>query len=82
MAIARPIYPSASEEYDPRQWNQLIELLRLRDMATPTVPFKTGYAMTNVTKDRVLDANSTTTAELADVLGTLIEDLKDAGYLG
>jgi hypothetical protein len=41
-----------------------------------------GYQMTNVTKDRVLDADSTSTAELADLLGTLIEDLIDAGVLG
>lgn len=30
----------------------------------------------NVTTDRAFDANSTTTDELADVLGTLIADLK------
>lgn len=32
----------------------------------------------NLTTVKTLDANSTTTAELADVLGTLIEALKDA----
>lgn len=32
-------------------------------------------AQTNVTEDRAFDANATTTAELADVLGTLISDL-------
>jgi hypothetical protein len=82
MSTARPIYPRASEEYEARRWNQLIELLRLRDQSMPVAPAKTGYAMTNVTPTRALDADSTTTAELADVLGTLIEDLKDAGYLG
>jgi hypothetical protein len=39
------------------------------------------YTMTNVTTDRTLDANSTSTAELADVLGTLITDLKERGIV-
>jgi len=37
--------------------------------------------MTNVTVTRVLDADSTSTAELADVIGTMIDDLKVAGIL-
>lgn len=41
----------------------------------------TGYTLTNVTTDRVLDADSTTTAELADVVGTLIQDLQTKGDL-
>jgi len=36
---------------------------------------------TNVTTDRTFDANSTSTAELADVLGTLIADLITKGVL-
>jgi len=47
--------------------------------APPAQP--TGYAPTNVSTDRVFDANATTTEELADVLGTLIEDLKLYGIL-
>lgn len=39
------------------------------------------YTTTNVSTDRSYDADSTTTAELADVLGTLIADLKTAGIL-
>lgn len=33
------------------------------------------FAISNVTEDRTYDANSTTLAEVADVLGTLIADL-------
>jgi hypothetical protein len=40
------------------------------------------YTITNVTTDRAYDANSTTVAELADVLGTLIADFQAAGILG
>jgi hypothetical protein len=39
------------------------------------------YAASNVTPDRTYNANSTTTDELADVLGTLISDLRVAGIV-
>ena len=41
-----------------------------------------AYAPSNVTMDRAYDANSTTTDELADVLGTLIADLQSLGLIG
>jgi hypothetical protein len=40
------------------------------------------YTPTNVVTDRSYDANSTSVAELADVLGTLIADFQAAGILG
>ena len=43
------------------------------DVAPPT------YTPTNVTTDRTYDANSTTVAELADVVGTIIADLQANG---
>jgi len=49
--------------------------------ATP-VTQSTGWNPTNVTTDKVFDADSTSTAELADVLGTLINQLKTYGILG
>jgi hypothetical protein len=42
----------------------------------------TGWAVTNVTSDKVFDANATTVNELADVVGTLINDLIAKGILG
>lgn len=43
----------------------------------------TGYTtFGNLATDRTLDADSTTLAEVADVLGTLIEDLKATGIIG
>lgn len=39
------------------------------------------WTVTNSVTDRSYDANATTTDELADVLGTLITDLKTAGVL-
>ena len=35
-----------------------------------------GYTATNVTDTRSFDADTVTLAELADVVGTLIEDMK------
>lgn len=49
--------------------------------STPVVR-QTGYtAFANLSTDRTLDADSTTLAEVADVLGTLIEDLKTLGII-
>jgi hypothetical protein len=49
--------------------------------ATPVVQ-NTGWTTSNVSSDKVLDANSTTIDELADVVGTLIDTLKTYGILG
>lgn len=49
--------------------------------ATPVVQ-PAAYTPTNVTPDRAFDADLTTTAELADVLGTLIADLQALGLIG
>lgn len=45
-------------------------------------PSSLRYAVTNVTTDRTYNANSTTTDELADVLGTVIAALQTEGILG
>lgn len=49
--------------------------------ATPVVR-PAAYTTTNVTTDRDYDANATTLDEVADVLGTLIADLKSIGLIG
>jgi hypothetical protein len=38
-----------------------------------------NFTVTNLTEDRDFDADSTTLAEVADVLGTLLQDMKDRG---
>ena len=52
-----------------------VELWRSFEVAMGT------YTATNVSTDRAYDANATTTAELADVLGTLIADLRLQGIV-
>jgi hypothetical protein len=49
--------------------------------ATTPVVRTAAYTPTNVTPDRSYNADSTSTAELADVLGTVIADLQSYGLL-
>lgn len=49
---------------------------------TTPVAQSATYTASNVSADRSYDANSTTVDELADVLGTLIADLKLTGIIG
>lgn len=49
--------------------------------ATPIVR-PAAYSPTNVTTDRAFDADTVLVAELADVVGTLIADLKALGLVG
>ena len=47
-----------------------------------TPPSRGGtYSVTNLVTDRAYDADATSTAELADVLGTLIADLRAQGIV-
>lgn len=45
------------------------------------VPAEGRFVVTNVTTDRTYNADSTSTEELADVLGTVIAALQDKGIL-
>ena len=47
----------------------------------PVTAVAQTYTPTNVTTDRAYDANSTSLDELADVVGTLIADLKTSGII-
>jgi hypothetical protein len=73
--------PSAPNEYDRRWASQLINQIESNISNLNLSASSSVYTMTNVTTDRTLDANSTSTAEIADVLGTLITDLKERGII-
>ena len=49
---------------------------------TAPVAQSAAYAPTNVSTDRAYDADSTSIAELGDVLGTVIADLQATGLFG
>jgi len=63
------IYQKVDEGGDDADWVKVI------------VGSTNAYTVTNLNTDRTFDADSTSTAELADVLGTLITDLQNSGLL-
>ena len=82
MTIRQGRLPSPPNLYDQRWANQLVRQLEQNISSTNLAASSSRYTVTNVTTDRALDADSTSTAELADVLGTLITDLRDRGVIG
>lgn len=79
-----------SDPANPANWyswfrSDLTELRMRLNGATYRIPISPAtapvYTETNVTPDRSYDANATTVDELADVLGTLIADLRATGII-
>ena len=70
-----PNPPSTMDGATARWASELIRALE-DFMEEQENPATTGWTTSNVTTDRTIDADSTSTAEIADVLCTLIEDLK------
>jgi uncharacterized lipoprotein YmbA len=82
MTVRSGRLPSPPFEYNQRWANQLVNQVEQNISATNLAASSSRYTVTNVTADRTLDADSTSTAEIADVLGTLIQDLRDRGVIG
>lgn len=73
--IARP--PRGADIEDWQQWAEEVErIINLLLSGSGQT-----YTVTNGTIDRAYDANATTINELADVLSTLIADLKTSGTI-
>lgn len=72
--------PPAPDDYDRGAVQQILRDIeqRLRILEGPS---ETGYAVTNLTVSRTFDADTVTLAELADIVGTLIDDEKAKGRL-
>jgi hypothetical protein len=66
---------------DGAEWTYLASTAAAFTLVQDVVKQTSAYTTSNVVTDRTYDANSTTTDELADVLGTLIADLKLAGVI-
>ena len=56
--------------------------LPTQNLPHPNMHIAVTYTITNGTTDRTYDADATSTAELADILYTLIQDLKLLGLIG
>lgn len=70
----------------PPQWDEnwarrLISTLELQIKYLESTASPDVYTVSNLTLDRTYDADSTTLDEVADVLGTLITDLKNKGVI-
>jgi hypothetical protein len=70
------------------EYNQLVRIIQELTQKVDELERRTDFnienwrgGVTNVTIDRAYDANSTTLDEIADVLGTLINDLLEAEVL-
>jgi hypothetical protein len=74
----RVMYPYGDEKIDlgkvANRFNE-VHCVSIKPKTSPT------YTVTNDNTDRTYDADATTTAELADVVGTLIADLQALGVL-
>lgn len=82
MARRFPQLPPNPTNADIARWgDELVRILEVLDDDANSIT-SDGWTMTNVTTDRTLDADSTTLAEVADIIGTLIKDLQDKGRLG
>ena len=73
--IARP--PRGQDIEDWQQWAEEVE----RVINLLLAGSGQTYTVTNGSTDRAYDANATTVDELADVLSTLITDLKATGNI-
>jgi len=71
-----------STERTPIQWGADSSETLLGFHGTTPVAQSAAYTPSNVSTDRSYDADSTTLAEVADVLGTLIADLQAVGLIG
>lgn len=72
---SHPLLERRSDTLDPLWYDYLAALGEFLDQPPQT------YTATNVINVRAFDANATTVEELADVLGTLIADLRAKGIV-
>ena len=83
MAKGPTIWPA------PRRLEEMLEsfrrltlMLREKEMRSPAIPASTGWAVsTGVAEERTITVSTVTATGIAQLLGTLVQDLKDAGIL-
>lgn len=78
MATVR--VPNVGQTYDPRTINDIARAIQSLAAHVPDFPIQ-EYTLTNVTQSRTMDADTITLAELADIVGTLLQDLKNTGAI-
>lgn len=76
---SRNFYPETNDDHNLGKTTNRWKDLHFSGKLIPASP--QTYSVTNLTTDRTYDANSTSIDELADVLGTLISDLRTLGLV-
>jgi hypothetical protein len=74
--------PPPPDRYDREYERERNRTLEQADAENVKHEGKRVYAASNVTTDRTFDADATSTAELADIVGTLIADLREKKIIG
>ena len=73
---------ATSYDINGGDWVLRRDIYKIKQAINQMKNVASGYTtFSNLTTDRTCDADATTVAELADILGTLIEDLKSAGII-
>lgn len=80
-STVEPTHTSGTVTVGGATWTYLTSTDAAFTLVQDVVRQTSAYSTSNVSTDRSFDANATTLDEVADVLGTLIADLKLAGVL-
>ena len=81
MAKTATVWPTPlSLEELLESFRRLVLILREKDIRAPTAPVSTGWSVT-ATALRTITASNTTASQVAQFVGTLVEDLKTNGFL-
>ena len=75
----QPVYPNRLDE---QSFRELTRLLSQKDLSAPRYPASKDWTLTNYTNTKTGDASTATLTDVANILWTLINNLKSAGYLG
>ena len=81
MSVLNIRLQTPPKEWDENWGRRLVSTIELQIKYLDSTASPEPYIVSNVTTDRTYDADSTTLAEIADVLGTLITDLKNKGVI-
>ena len=74
--------PTPPERYSAEFMRELARLIEDADAGNVKHEGKRVYAESNVTTSRTFDADTVLLAELADIVGTLIKDLREKKVIG
>lgn len=72
--------PNPPKEYDQSTMNKIFRDIE-KEFDLLKQPAQRGYTVSNLTKTRTLNVSTATLTDVANFVGTLVEDLKAVGKL-